>query len=319
MATVGPPTSPKTLVLCFDGTGNKFSGTEADSNVLKIFRMLDRSQGDQFHYYQPGIGTYVSSATFSDTGFIARVKSACIKAKDSAVGSSFADHVMAGYRFLMRYDTPGDTMYFFGFSRGAYIARFLAEMLDYVGLLMAGNEELVRFAWKKYAKWQQRDGQGDEYHEQKRAMYDYMKAFRETFSRPVNPVRFIGIFDTVNSVPRFESAWMQRSKFPYTAKTSARVIRHAVGIDERRAKFRQDLISQMGSYKAKHHHHHHHPHSSSNPRRWDLRRWLLGKRKDDIPSVVIDSPAGEKEKKKQSNSAGRNGVTNGKSKTPDNS
>lgn len=49
---------------------------------------------------------------------------------------------------------------------------------------------------------------------------------------------------SVNSVPRFENAWMQRSKFPYTARSSAKVIRHAVAIDERRAKFRQDLISQ---------------------------------------------------------------------------
>lgn len=48
----------------------------------------------------------------------------------------------------------------------------------------------------------------------------------------------------VNSVPRFENAWMQRSKFPYTARSSARVIRHAVSIDERRAKFRQDLLSE---------------------------------------------------------------------------
>jgi hypothetical protein len=36
----------------------------------------------------------------------------------------------------------------------------------------------------------------------------------------------------------------RRHKFPYTARSSARVIRHAVSIDERRAKFRQDLISQ---------------------------------------------------------------------------
>lgn len=38
---------------------------------------------------------------------------------------------------------------------------------------------------------------------------------------------------------------MQRSKFPYTARSSAKVIRHAVSIDERRAKFRQDLISAV--------------------------------------------------------------------------
>jgi uncharacterized protein (DUF2235 family) len=90
-----------------------------------------------------------------------------------------------------------------------------------------------------------------------------MRAFRETFARPVRRVRFLGLFDTVNSVPRFEQAWLNRSSgFPYTARSksssfvvlrsilltpigSARVIRHAVGIDERRAKFRQDLINKI--------------------------------------------------------------------------
>jgi uncharacterized protein (DUF2235 family) len=45
----------------------------------------------------------------------------------------------------MRYYNDGDAIYFFGFSRGAYTARFLAQMLDYVGLLSAGNEEMLRF------------------------------------------------------------------------------------------------------------------------------------------------------------------------------
>jgi uncharacterized protein (DUF2235 family) len=71
-----------------------------------------------------------------------------------------------------------------------------------------------------------------------------MFAFRETFSRPVKPIRFLGLFDTVNSVPRFENALMSRTKFPYTARSTARVIRHAVSIGERRAKFRQDLIGE---------------------------------------------------------------------------
>lgn len=44
--------------------------------------------------------------------------------------------ILADYQqFLMRYYSPGDHIYFFGFSRGAYTARFLAEMLDHVGLL----------------------------------------------------------------------------------------------------------------------------------------------------------------------------------------
>ena len=37
-------------------------------------------------------------------------------------------------QFLMRYYIPGDDIYFFGFSRGAYTARFLAEMLDHIGI-----------------------------------------------------------------------------------------------------------------------------------------------------------------------------------------
>lgn len=66
------------FVLCFDvslllyclayigqqssqGTGNKFGGTEADSNILKLFRMLDRSDATMYTFYQPGIGTYITS------------------------------------------------------------------------------------------------------------------------------------------------------------------------------------------------------------------------------------------------------------------
>ena len=192
-----------------------------------------------------GIGTYVVSNSLSHTGTVARIKSWYMKAKDSAVGSSFDQHVVGGYRFLMRFYNPGDEIYIFGFSRGAYIARFLAEMLDYVGLLSHGNEEMVVFAWKAFSSWQSRQGnKTPEGIRKKKEMYTFLKAFRETFSRPVRRIRFLGLFDTVNSVPRFETAWMERSKFPYTARTSAKVIRHAVSIDERRAKFRQDLIYQ---------------------------------------------------------------------------
>ncbi len=115
----------------------------------------------------------------------------------------------------MRYYSPGDDIYMFGFSRGAYTARFLAEMLDHVGLVAQGNEEMVLFAWKTFSNWQQRQKNS-----KKEEMYNYMRAFRETFARPVRRVRFMGLFDTVNSVPRFEQAWLKRSRgFPYTARS----------------------------------------------------------------------------------------------------
>ncbi|CCX29818.1 Similar to Uncharacterized protein YEL023C; acc. no. P39992 [Pyronema omphalodes CBS 100304] len=226
----------KKLILCFDGTGNKFKGNSGDTNILKIFRMLDRS-GEE----QSGIGTYITNGTLSRVHVASRMKSWVDKAMDAAVGTSFDQHVMGGYKFLMRFYAPGDDIYMFGFSRGAYTARFLAEMLDHVGLVAQGNEEMVLFAWKTFSNWQQRHDSS-----KKRALYEYMRAFRETFARPVRRVRFLGLFDTVNSVPRFEQAWLKRSSgFPYTARSSARVIRHAVGIDERRAKFRQDLIDKV--------------------------------------------------------------------------
>lgn len=249
-----PPRPTRKLVLCFDGTGNKFRGDDSDSNILKIFRCLDREAGDQYHYYQPGIGTYIVSTSLSHTSVGARVRSWYLKAKDSAIGSSFDQHVVGGYRFLMRFYNPGDDIYFFGFSRGAYVARFLAEMIDYVGLLSHGNEEMVVFAWKAFSQWQSRNhDESSEGREKRHEMYQFMKGFRETFSRPVKRIRFLGLFDTVNSVPRFETAWMQRSKFPYTARSSAKVIRHCVSIDERRAKFRQDLIYQKRPEDGHHH------------------------------------------------------------------
>jgi 20S proteasome alpha/beta subunit len=45
-------TEPKKLILCFDGTGNTFSGSNADTNVVKILRKMDRNHPNQFHYYQ---------------------------------------------------------------------------------------------------------------------------------------------------------------------------------------------------------------------------------------------------------------------------
>src|SRR6187551_1591813 len=83
-----PHRSSKKFVLCFDGTGNKFSGTSSDSNILKIYRMLDRNGDDQFHYYQPGIGTYVTSTNgkMSRTSRLDKFKSWYAKAKDSAIG-----------------------------------------------------------------------------------------------------------------------------------------------------------------------------------------------------------------------------------------
>jgi uncharacterized protein (DUF2235 family) len=51
--------------------------------------MLDRDDSTQFHYYQPGIGTYVQSSSLSHSSKFERFRSTYLKAKDSAIGTSF--------------------------------------------------------------------------------------------------------------------------------------------------------------------------------------------------------------------------------------
>ncbi len=46
---------------------------------------------------------------------------------------NFRDFVCDAYAYLMDYYTPGDHVFLFGFSRGAYVARTLAGMIQKVG------------------------------------------------------------------------------------------------------------------------------------------------------------------------------------------
>lgn len=62
---------PRNLVLCLDGTSNKFSAS--NTNVVKLFSMLEISPGNkpggQMAYYDSGVGTYLpvgASSSWSD-------------------------------------------------------------------------------------------------------------------------------------------------------------------------------------------------------------------------------------------------------------
>lgn len=60
---VGEAPNQRRLVLCFDGTGNKFLGKQSDTNVVKLYQMLDRKRPEQFHYYQRLFALYLPSST----------------------------------------------------------------------------------------------------------------------------------------------------------------------------------------------------------------------------------------------------------------
>src|SRR5713101_7612198 len=145
-----------------------------------------------------------------------------------AFGYGISDNVADAYQFLMRRFQPGDHLYVFGFSRGAYTARALCGMLHIVGLLTEGNEALIPYAIRMI----------------KRKEIDFKVAavFKKTFSRQCKP-HFVGVWDTVSSV-----GWIYNAvRFPFTNATrnpDLCVVRHAVSIDERRAFFRQNLFGE---------------------------------------------------------------------------
>nr|KMM66201.1 hypothetical protein CPAG_02541 [Coccidioides posadasii RMSCC 3488] len=228
------------LVLCFDGTGNRYKGNESDTNVVKIYEMLDRHNKKQYHYYQPGIGTFSTGSSGSGLTWFGRMRASMSQLFDQAVGRTFEYHVSCGYKFLMKYYEPGDDIYIFGFSRGAYTARFLAEMIEMVGLLSQGNEEMVQFIFASFSEVQQT--RGKRIKTRKELEHDeYLQKFKRTFCRPDVRVHFLGLFDCVNSVAQFEIPF-RRHSYRYIAKAPARHIRHAVSIHERRLKFKPALF-----------------------------------------------------------------------------
>ncbi|CAI7639947.1 unnamed protein product [Penicillium glandicola] len=218
--------STRQIVLCFDGTGNTFRTDGTDTNVLRICRMLEKSDE------QPGIGTDITPGSLASTTIQKKGKLDNNKVLNLALGRSFDRHVLGGYRFLMRHYQAGTKVYIFGFSRGAYTARFLNEMIDYVGLLGPDNEEVVPFIWDAFVSWKLSRTDNDR--EAKQKALRVMKDSREILSRPMDRVQFLGMFDAVNSIADFE--------VNVEGRTSSKVVRHAVSIDERRIKFRPVLL-----------------------------------------------------------------------------
>lgn len=83
------PATGRTLVICLDGTGDKFDND--NSNVVQFMECLKKDDSTQITYYQSGIGTY-------DGGGMTKGFAAAI---DMAVGAGLGVHIRDAYAFLM--------------------------------------------------------------------------------------------------------------------------------------------------------------------------------------------------------------------------
>ena len=136
----------KNIVICLDGTNNKLRAA-VNTNVVRLFEMLYLSDpSTQVGYYDPGVGTFSSAAAWTPP---ARTIS---RYAGLMFGAGLRQNLGEAYSFLMSVWEPGDRIFIFGFSRGAYTARALTGMLEVFGIFRRGCENLVPYAISEYAK-----------------------------------------------------------------------------------------------------------------------------------------------------------------------
>jgi uncharacterized protein (DUF2235 family) len=218
---------PKNIVVCCDGTANEFA--KNNTNVVKLYSILTQDPSRQVTYYHPGLGTMEPAGAL--TTFSRRVT----KGLGLAFGYGLANDIRDAYVFLMRTYQPGDRVYLFGFSRGAYTARAVASLLKMYGMIRPDNEPLVPYAIRMLLGVnRQKSGRSDE----AKKYFDLASAFKRSMSWTECKPYFVGVWDTVSSV-----GWVENPlKLPYVANNpDIEIGRHAVAIDERRAFFRSHL------------------------------------------------------------------------------
>jgi uncharacterized protein (DUF2235 family) len=212
----------KNIVICCDGTGNEFG--DHNSNVVKLYSALIIDRKRQVGYYHPGVGTMGAPTAHN------KLSKAWSVVMGLAFGTGLLANVGDAYRYLMNTYEDGDDIFLFGFSRGAYTVRALAGLLHMFGLLCRGNEGLIPYIIRLFAK-RSRRAAGMTH------TFEVAAGFKATFGRHC-PLHFVGVWDTVSAV-----GWIwDPLKLPYTAQNPDMAIgRHAVSIDEKRCYFRNNL------------------------------------------------------------------------------
>lgn len=245
----------KRLIFCFDGTWNKLVPDVA-TNVVLTAASISRIDPDgvpQLIHYDEGVGT-------SDMEQL----------RGGMFGLGLMENVREAYRFLVFNYDPGDEIYVFGFSRGAYSARTFVGFIRHVGPLHRLHAGRIDEALELYAdRLKGKDGSADA-----------MRRFRSRYSdkvcvgqgdedwrcsnqpgyqagsAPLMTIKYLGVWDTVSAVGIPEiipgSDWFNREYDYYDASLDSFVeyARHAVAIDERRRLFPVVLFDDVDQLNA---------------------------------------------------------------------
>jgi uncharacterized protein (DUF2235 family) len=183
----------KNIVLLSDGTGNS-AGKLQKTNVWRLYDALilpHRGAPDppqQIAYYDDGVG----SSSFRPYALLG-----------GAIGLGLKRNVIDLYTFLCWNYRPGDRIYAFGFSRGAFTIRVLVGLVNNQGLVQAATwDELKGRARDAYRRYRRRYRSLGPIHAPARAVRDAL--YRVPPKEKVDhiespPITFVGLWDTVSA------------------------------------------------------------------------------------------------------------------------
>jgi uncharacterized protein (DUF2235 family) len=244
----------KAIVLLSDGTGNS-AAKLARTNVWRLYRALDlkdpksSASPRQIACYDDGVGT----SSFRPLALIGGI-----------FGWGLKCNVLDLYKFLCRNYEPGDRIYAFGFSRGAFTVRVLVGLVCQEGLLRGlGEEELERHAADAYREFRKcfdqtgslvtwlrrlRDG----VIEIKRGIFG-QRRYRELKTEEVPSIAFVGVWDTVaayglpiSELTRGVDKWVWPLSMPdYKLSPKVKAARHALALDDERDTFHPLLWDEV--------------------------------------------------------------------------
>ena len=237
----------KRLVFCFDGTSNTLDRPNPTNVAITAAAVKNSSDtGPQIVYYDEGVGS---------------------TKKDNFVGGAFGaglyDKVVEAYKFLVFNHEPGDEIFIFGFSRGAYTARSFAGLIHHSGIINSCFDDKIHVAATLY---QRRDPKKaiedlDEINEFRRQFVTdtcaseqdlnwrakHVDGF-ESARPPLVRIRYIGVWDTVKTIGSSvfgdmdDDGEVDDAAFhDHDLHPSVERARHAVAIDEHRKKFNVTL------------------------------------------------------------------------------
>jgi uncharacterized protein (DUF2235 family) len=210
----------KRLAIFLDGTWNSVGD---NTNVWRLKSLCASRGADdaaQLCYYDVGVNGFIGGAW----------------------GKGVSENIADAYKWLIDEYNPGDDIFIFGFSRGAYTARSLAGFIAKCGLLKPGAPLGVNQLYERYRRaddrtlWTIFDRLADG-----TLQATLEEQWMIKYSQRV-PIKFIGVWDTVGvlGVPVLSIPGISRSTLGFL-HTGLRIpIQHgfhALAVDEHRYAF----------------------------------------------------------------------------------